>query len=105
MSIILCYLGKSKVEPTGTLTEHFLSGPSKHHSLLASHTAEPHLTDQSSLEKHKSLNINIASYFIETLAPPHPNAWHHRGGPLTQTIDHFSLNHNHRRSVELTWKN
>ena len=55
-SIILCYLGKSKVEPTGNLTDHFLSGPPKDHSLLASHPVEPRLTDQSSLlslEKQK----------------------------------------------------
>ena len=72
--MILCYLGKSKVELRATLTDHFLSGPPKDHSLLASHPAEPHPTDQSSLlslEKQKSLNINIASYFIETVAPPH----------------------------------
>ena len=107
LSVILGYLGKSKVELTGTLIDHFLPGPSKDHSLLASHTAEPHPTDRCSLfsfEKQKSLNINIASYFIETLASLHENNWHHRRGPITQTIDHFSLNPNHRRSVEHTWK-
>ena len=107
LSIVLCYLGKSKVEPTCTLTDHLFSEPPKDHSLLASHPAEPHPTDQSSplsLAKQKSLNINIASYFIETLASPHENTWHHRGGPITQTIENFSLNHNHRRSVEHTWK-
>ena len=72
--------------------------------MLALHPAEPHPTDQSSLEKQKSLNINISYYFIETLASPHANTWHHIGGPITQTIDHFSLNHNHRRSVQHTCK-
>ena len=99
---------KTQVKPTGTLTDHFFPGPPKDHKFLASHPAEPHPTYQSSLfslEKHKSLNINIASYFLETLASPHENTWHRRGGPITKTIDNFSLNHNHRRSVENTWKN
>ena len=81
--------------------------PIKEHHLLATHPAEPHTTGRSSLfslEKQKSLNINIAYYFIETLASPHENNWHHRGGPITQTIDHFYLNPNHRRSVEHTRK-
>ena len=29
---------------------------------------------------------------------------HHRGGPITQTIDHLPLNHDHWRSVEHTRK-
>ena len=56
------------------------------------------------MEKYKLLNINIASYFIDTLESPGANTWQHRGGPITQTIDHFYLNHNHRRSVEHTRK-
>ena len=111
LSIILCFFGISRVEPkllqyiSGTLTDHSLSGPPKYHSLLASHPVEPHLTDQSSLDLHKSLNLNIASYFINTIASPHANTWHHICGPITQTIDLFCLNPNHRRSVEHTWKN
>ena len=111
LSIILCFLGKSRVEPKllkyipGTLTYHTLSGPPKDHSFLASHPVEPHPTDQSYFYLQKSLNINIASYFIDTLASPYANTWHYRRGPITQTIDNFCLNHNHRRSVEHTWKN
>ena len=66
LSIILCFLGKSRVEPkllkyiSGTLTDHSLSGPQKYHSLIESHTEETHPTDQSSLDLQKSLNINIA---------------------------------------------
>ena len=81
-----------------------MSGPPKDHSLLASHPAEPHPTDQSSLELQKSPNLNISSYFINTLATQHANIWHHRCGPITQTIDHLDLNYNHRRSVEHTQK-
>ena len=51
-----------------------------------------------------SLNLNIASCFINTLASPHANTWYHRGGPITQTIDNFGLNLDHWRSVEHTWK-
>ena len=100
MSIILCYLGKS-------LTNHNFPGPPKDHLLLAPRPSEPHPTDRRShfsMEKQKSLNINIASYFLETLAYPNEKTWHDRGGPITQTINHFSLNHNHRRYVEHTWK-
>ena len=110
LSIVLCFLGKSRVEPkllqyiSGTLTCHFLSGPPKDHSFIASHPAEPHPNDQISLEKQKSLNLNIASDFINTLASSHANTWHHRGGIITQTIDHFCLNTNHWRSVQHIWK-
>ena len=110
-SVILCFLGKYRVEPkllqyiSGTLTYHSFSGPPKDHSFLASRPSEPHPDDQISLDLHKSLNLNIGSYFINTLASPHANNWHHRGGPITQTIDHFCHNPNHWRSVEHTWKN
>ena len=100
LSIILCYLGKS-------LTDHNFPGPPKYHLLLEPRPAEPHPTDQRSLfylEKQKSLNIDIASYFLKTLASPHKNNSYHRGGPITQTIDIFSLNHNHRKSVGHTQK-
>ena len=100
MLIILCYLGKY-------LTAHAFPGPPTDHLLLAPCPAKPHPTDRRShfsLEKQKSLNINIASYFLETLASPHENTWHHRGGPITHKINHFSLDHNNWRSVEHTWK-
>ena len=41
--------------------------------------------------KKKSININIASYFLETLASPHENTWYHRGDPSTQIINHSNL--------------
>ena len=56
-----------------TLTDHYLSGPPKNHSLLASHPTEPHMTDQRYLDLQKTLNLNIASYVINTLASPHTN--------------------------------
>ena len=75
----LMFLVKSRVEPkliqyiAGTLIDQSLSGPPKYHSLLASHPAEPNPNDQISLDLHKSLNLNIASYFINTFASPHTN--------------------------------
>ena len=105
MSIILGVLGISNVEPTCNLIYHFFPGPPKYHLLLAPCPAKPHPTDQRShlsLEKQKSLNINIASYFLETLASLNGKTWHERGGPISQTINQFSLNPNHQRSVEDT---
>ena len=87
-----------------SLTDHESQGPPKK---LAPCLAEPHLTDRRynfSLEKKQQLNINIASFFLETLASPNEKSWHDTGGPITKTINHFSLNPNHRRSVEKTRK-
>ena len=59
----LIFSEMSRVEPkllqyiSGTLPDHSLSGPPKYKSLLASHTVEPHPTEQSYLDLHKSLNL------------------------------------------------
>ena len=74
---------------------------------LAPCLAEPHLTDRRynfSLENKQKLNINIASFFLETLVPPNEKTWHDTGSPIKKTINHFSINLNHRRSVEKTRK-
>ena len=81
-----------------------MSGLPKDHSFLSSHPVKPHPTDQSSLDLHKSLNLNIAPSFIGTLASPHANTWHQISGPITHKIDYFCLNHNHRRSMGHTCK-
>ena len=52
----------------------------------------------------KPLKLNITSYFVNTLASPHVNTRHHRGGTSTQKIYHFGPNPNYQRSVENTWK-
>ena len=62
------------------------------------------MTDQISLDLQKSLNLNLASYFISTLASPHAYTWHHIGGPVTHTIDNFCPFPNHERSMEHTQK-
>ena len=56
------------------------------------------------MELQKSLNLNIYSHFVNTLASPHDNTWHHIGGKITQTIDNFGINPNHWRYFENTWK-
>ena len=100
LSIILCFFWKY-------LTDHDFQGPPKDHLLLAPYLTEPHLTDRRynfSLENKQKLNINIASFFLETLASPNEKNWHDTGGPITQKINHFSLNPDHWRSIEKTWK-
>ena len=52
----------------------------------------------------KTLNRNIDSYSVNTLYSIHENTWGHTGGPITQTINHFGINPNHRRSVKRIWK-
>ena len=87
--------------------DHNLPGPPKDHLLLAPCLTEPHLTDRIyhfSLENKQKLNINIASFSLKTLASPNEKTWHDRGGPITKTINNFSLNPNNQRSVEKTWK-
>ena len=54
------------------------------------------------MDLQKSLNLNIASYFIITLESPHADTWHHSGGPITHTIDNFCLNPNNEQSVDHT---
>ena len=56
------------------------------------------------MENKQKLNINIASYFLETLASSNEQTWHDTGDTITQTINNFSLNPNHRRFVEKKWK-
>ena len=63
--IILFFLGIYRVETkilkyiSGTLAYHSLSEKLKEHSLLSSHTVEPHLANQRSLDLKKSLNLDI----------------------------------------------
>ena len=90
------YLGKY-------LTDHDFPGPPKDHLLLAPCLAEPHPTDRGykfSLENKQQLNINIASFFLVTLASPNKKTWHDTGCPITKTINNFYLNPNHWRSVK-----
>ena len=80
----------------GTQTDHSSSEPPKYHSLLSSHPIEPYPGGQSSWELQKSPNLNIAYYFINILESPNYSTCHHRGGPITHTIDNFVLNPNCR---------
>ena len=72
-----------------SLTDHNSPGPPKDRLLLAPCLTEPHLTDRRykiSLENKQKLNINIASFFLETLASPNEKIWHDTGGPITQPV-------------------
>ena len=56
-----------------SLTDHEFQGPPEDHLTLAPCLAEPHSTDKTynfSLENKQQLNINIASFFLVTLASP-----------------------------------
>ena len=69
-----------------SLTDHDFPKPPEDHLLLAPCLSETHLTDQRynfSLENKQKLNINIASFFLETFASPNEKTWHDTGGPIT----------------------
>ena len=79
------FLGKS-------LADHDFQGLPKDHLSLAPCLAEPHLTDRRynfSLENKQKLNINITSFFLDTLASPDEKTWHDRGGPITKNNQSF----------------
>ena len=95
-----------------SLTDHDFPGPPKDHPLLAPCLAEPHITDRRynfPLENKQKLNINIASLFLETLASRTKKSGMtqvvqlHKQS-ITQTINHFSINPYHLRSVKKTLK-
>ena len=97
-------IGNKQIHLGKYLTDHDFQRPPKK---LAPCLAEPNLTDRRynfSLDNKQKLNINIAYFFLETLASPNEKTWHDTDGPITQTINHFSINPDHRRSVENTWK-
>ena len=88
-----------------SLTDHEFQGPPEDHLTMSPCLTEPHSIDKRynlSLENKQQLNINIASFFLVTLASPNKKTCHDRGGPITKTINHFALIPNHRRYVEKT---
>ena len=56
------------------------------------------------LNKNTILNLNIASYFINTLAYPDVLTWSTTGRPINKTIKHLGLTGHHRKTVEKTWR-
>ena len=55
------------------------------------------------VNKNTLLNLNITSYFHNTLASPDVSTWFTTGGPINKTIKHFGLTRHHGKTVEITW--
>ena len=58
----------------------------------------------SKLENNNTtMNLNVASYFLNILASPDVSTWFTTGGPIKKTIKHLGLTKNHQKTVERTW--
>ena len=55
------------------------------------------------VNKNTMLNLNTASYFINTLASPYVSTWFTTGGPINNTIKHLGLTRHHQKTAERTW--
>ena len=55
------------------------------------------------VNKNTSLNLNIASYFLNILASPYVSIWSTTCGPINKTIKNLGLTRNHQKTVERTW--
>ena len=55
------------------------------------------------VNNNTTLNLNLASYFLNILASPDESTWNTTGGPVTKTIKHLALTKNHRSTVERMW--
>ena len=55
------------------------------------------------VNKNTILNLNIASYFLNTLASPDESTWSTTGGPIDKTIKHLGLTRHHQNTLERTW--
>ena len=54
------------------------------------------------MNNNTTLNLNIASYFINILDSSNVLTWYTTGGPITKTINHIGITKNHLRTVERT---
>ena len=52
------------------------------------------------MNNNKTLNLNIASYFLNVLASPDESTWSTKGGPINKTIEHLRLSRNHQRQYK-----
>ena len=55
------------------------------------------------VNNNTTLNLNIASYFINVLVSPDVLTWYTTDGPMKKTINCLGLTKHHRRTVERTW--
>ena len=50
-----------------------------------------------------TINLNIASCFLDILDSPDVLIWFTTGGPITKKIKHPGLTKHHQNTVERTW--
>ena len=55
------------------------------------------------VNNNTTLNLNIASYFLNILASPDESTWNTTGGTITIPINCLGLTTHHRRTVEIMW--
>ena len=55
------------------------------------------------MNNNTTLNLNIASYFINILASLDWSTWNTIGGPITKTINTLGITKYQRRTVERMW--
>ena len=55
------------------------------------------------VNNNTTLNLKIASYFLNILASPDVSKWFTTVGPITKTIKHIGRTKHHRKTLERTW--
>ena len=55
------------------------------------------------MNNYTTLNLNIASYFLNILASPDESTWFTTGGTITKTIKQIDLTKHHQKTVEIPW--
>ena len=55
------------------------------------------------VNNNKTLNLNIASYFLNVLASPDESTWSTKGGPINKTIENLGLSRHHQKTIERKW--
>ena len=55
------------------------------------------------VNNNTTMNLNIASYFLNVLASPDISTWFTTGGPITKTIKNLGLTRHHQNTVHRTW--
>ena len=53
------------------------------------------------VNNNTTINLNIASYFLNILAYPDVSTWYTTGVPITKTIKYIGLTKHHQRTVEI----
>ena len=51
----------------------------------------------------KTLNLNIAAYFLNVLGYPDESTWSTKGGPINKTIEHLRLSRHHQKTINIIW--